>query len=152
MYKDMDGMTTQDQLLGQDDIDALLAGASLEESPEPAGGESGKEEGDTADGLLGQDDIDALLAQVGRPEEDKPGEPDDRNLPASEKASDEYVRSLSVQIYNRSLLLREPGVQVIWNALNTLPMNTGLNLNIQGMEYRTLGILHTKHLVVKNNN
>lgn len=148
-------MTTQDQLLGQDDIDALLAGADEDGSP----GSSEAEDSETAkgddsiNGLLGQDDIDALLSQVGEDkEEDEIDNPDPiAHLRGPEKVSDEYVRSLSFQIYNRSLLLREPGVQVIWNALNTLPMNTGMNLNIQGMEYKTLGILHTKHLVVKDN-
>lgn len=144
----MEGMTTQDQLLGQEDIDALLAGADSEES---AGGDPWNGEGgDTTGGLLGQDDIDALLSQVDGTQEDESDGPDPlTGLPGPKKISDEYVLSLSVHIYNRSLLLREPGVQVIWNALNTLPMNTGMNLNIQGMEYQTLGVLHTRHLVVK---
>lgn len=150
----MEGMTTQDQLLGQDDIDALLTGTDVEESPGSSGAEdsgSTKEE-DTTNDLLGQDDIDALLSQVGDDnEEDELDEPDPiERLQGPAKVSDEYVRSLSVQIYNRSLLLREQGVQVIWNALDTLPMNTGMNLNIQGMEYKTLGVLHAKHLVVKD--
>ena len=150
----MEGMTTQDQLLGQDDIDALLAGSDVEESSGPSeveGSESA--DGEDTTGLLGQDDIDALLSQVGdEKEEEEPDDPDPiARLGGPEKVSDEYVRSVSVQIYNRSLLLREPGVQVIWNALNTLPMNSGMNLNIQGMEYKTLGVLHTKHLVVKDN-
>jgi len=152
----MEGMTTQDQLLGQDDIDALLAGTDDEESPGSSGAEDSEtpKGEDTTNGLLGQDDIDALLSQVGddKEKDDEIDEPDPiGRLLGPEKVSDEYVRSLSVQIYNRSLLLREPGVQVIWNALDTLPMNTGMNLNIQGMEYRTLGILHAKHLVVKDN-
>ena len=150
----MEGMTTQDQLLGQDDIDALLAGSDVEDSSDPAeieGSESAG--GEDTTGLLGQDDIDALLSQVGDDKQDEElDDPDPiARLRGPEKVSDEFVRSLSVQIYNRSLLLREPGVQVIWNALNTLPMNSGMNLNIQGMEYKTLGVLHTKHLVVKDN-
>ena len=141
--------------MAQDDFDALLAGTDEEEST----GSSGTKDSETTNGedatngLLGQDDIDALLSQVDddKEEEDELDETDPiARLQGPEKVSDEYVRSLSVQIYNRSLLLREPGVQVIWNALDTLPMNTGMNLNIQGMEYKTLGILHAKHLVVKD--
>ena len=147
-------MTTQDQLLGQDDIDALLTDTDLEESTgssETEDSDSTKGE-DTTNGLLGQDDIDALLSQVADDKEDADFDDPDpiANLQGPAKVSDEYVRSLSVKIYNRSLLLREQGVQVIWNALNTLPMNTGMNLNIQGMEYKTLGTLHSKHLVVKD--
>lgn len=150
----MEGMTTQDQLLGQDDIDALLAGTDEDESSGPSeveGSESA--DGEDTTGLLGQDDIDALLSQVGDDKQDEElDDPDPiARLRGPEKVSDEFVQSLSVQIYNRSLLLREPGVQVIWNALNTLPMNSGMNLNIQGMEYKILGVLHTKHLVVKDN-
>ena len=144
-------MTTHDQLLGQDDIDALLAGASLEESSHSSGGGASADpkEEEPVKGMLGQDDIDALLSQFDS--DDDPGKTEPRvRLQGTERVSDDYVRSLSVQIFNHSLLSREPGVQVIWNALNTLPMNTGLNLNIQGMEYKTLGTLHTRHLVVKN--
>jgi hypothetical protein len=145
----MEGMKTQDDILGQDDIDALLAGEDLKEAPDVSEDvdEETLEQEAAGTGLLGQDDIDALLSQVGTAGEDEPDPLSSLRAPA--KVSDEYIRSLTVQLYNRSLLLREPGVQVIWNALNTLPMNTGMNLNIQGMEYKTLGILHNNHLVVK---
>ena len=149
----MEGMTTQDQLLGQDDIDALLAGAGLEEPSHSSGGgaSAAPKEEEPVKGMLGQDDIDALLSQFDSDGDDDLGETEPGvRLQGAERISDEYIRSLSVQIFNHSFLSREPGVQVIWNALNTLPMNTGLNLNIQGMEYKTLGTLHTKHLVVKN--
>jgi hypothetical protein len=102
------------------------------------------------DQLLDREDIDALLSRVGQTEEGEPVDSESiTGFGVPDKISDEYFSSLAVRIYKRSLFLREPGVQVIWNALNTLPMNTGMNLNIQGMEYKTLGVLHAKHLVVK---
>ena len=54
-------MTTQDQLLGQDDIDALLAGTDEDESSGPSeveGSESA--DGEDTTGLLGQDALHEL--------------------------------------------------------------------------------------------
>jgi len=98
------------------------------------------------DQILGQDDIDALLVRADGTDENRPL----KDLKNAEEVSDAYIHALSAQIYSRCLLSREPGVQVIWNALNTLPMNPGMNLSIQGLEYRTLRVLHTHHLVVKS--
>ena len=138
-------MTTNEELLAQDDIDSLLAGADKKEEP------AKKEEMTTNKELLGQDDIDALIAQADNKQEPDglPGKPLIKSTRRFEQKSDEDVRIMSVQLYNSGFLVRDKGVKVIWNALGTLPMNSGININIQGVEYISLGILHVKNLVVR---
>ena len=153
----MDEMTTNDDILAQDNIDALFADTENEtsgESSEEASGRPDRQgEESVSNELLGQDDIDALLAESGREQASQEISVDRHtsNRPGKPNAvSDEDVIAMSIQIHNRGYLIREEGVRVIWNALGTLPMNSGSTIHIQGMDYISLGILHEKHLVVRH--
>ena len=114
-------MTTNDKLLAQDDIDALLGEAGIEgsyasETPE-------KKE------LTLTSKKKAIIRFA--------------------KKSDNEVKDLMLLLQNSTLLEREDDVKVIWNAQGTLPMVTGSTMKIQDAEYVSLGVLHDNHLVVK---
>ena len=150
----MEGATTNNELLAQDDIDSLLTDAnqSKEEPEEPPEQPAVQEGGATSSDFLGQDDIDALFSHADKGEEPDESLPEKHvldTLDKSKRKSDEEVRAMSVQLYNRGYLTREKDVKVIWNASGTLPMNSGIVITIQGTEYISLGILHEKHLVVR---
>lgn len=118
----MEAMTTDDKLLAQDDIDALLGEAGIEGSYET-------------------DEIDII----------KPP-PIAKNKPVIRfaKRSDDEVKSLINFLQNKALLQREDDVKVIWNAIGSIPMASGLDIRIQEMEYVSLGVLRESHLVVKD--
>ena len=143
------------EIIAQDDIDALFEEAdtddSDEQSEEPSEQPDTQEEVSTGNELLGQDDIDALLAEAGNDQEPEDTSVERDPLELLSKpgtTSDEDVRTMSMQIYNQGYLVREKGVKVLWNALGTLPMNSGTIIHIQGKEYTSLGILNERHLVV----
>jgi hypothetical protein len=116
----MDGMTTEDKLLGQDDIDALLGEAGIEGNYETKGEEKGHKDPYS-------------------------------KMPAVKfgKRSDDDAKLMISILRNRAYLERGDDVKVIWNASGTIPMAAGFNINIQEMEYVSLGVLHENHLVVR---
>ncbi|MFC1820022.1 hypothetical protein ACFLZG_02920 [Thermodesulfobacteriota bacterium] len=117
----MEGMTTEDKLLAQDDIDALLGEAGIE----------GSYESDNT-------------AEPERPQLSK-----EKTIIKFAKRSDNEAKVTMTLLRNKAFLEREDDVKVIWNALGTIPMVTGINMKIQDMEYVSLGVLHENHLVVK---
>ena len=118
----MDAMTTEDRLLAQDDIDALLGEAGIEGNYETKGPHE-------------KTRLEPL-----------PKRPSIRFI----KRSDDEVRFTISLLRNKAFLEREDNVKVIWNASGTIPMASGFNLNIQEREYVSLGILHEHHLVVRD--
>lgn len=115
----MDGMTTDSKLLAQDDIDALLGEAGLEGGYEAEKSENEKN-------------------QV------------KKSSPVKfSSTNDNEVREILTTLFNKAFLEREDDIKVIWNASGVIPMATGLNVKIQGIDYASLGIIHDKHLVVK---
>lgn len=119
----MEGMITDDRLLAQNDIDALLGEAGIEGDYE-TNGLSEKVLHDT------YRKNPPSLRFIRRTENDA-------------KIALSFLRS-------KAFLEREDDVKVIWNALGTVPMASGFNINIQDREYVSLGILHENHLVVKD--
>lgn len=116
----MDGMTTDDRLLAQNDIDALLGEAGIEgnyETKAPSSHESPPK-----------------------------NSPSIRFL----KRTDEDAKSTISLLHDMAFIEREETVKVIWNALGTISMTSGFNINIQDREYISLGVLHKNHLIVKD--
>ncbi len=101
--------------------------------------------------VLAQDDIDALFNQDGESQE--PEEPPEKPFMTSGKKPEmdvvEDAAALSSQLYHMAALKRDENVKVIWNASGTLPMNSGFSMEIEGIAYTSLGVLHDKHLVVR---
>jgi hypothetical protein len=118
----MEGMTTEDRLLAQDDIDALLGEAGIEGNYE------------TNDPI------------------EKTRKDTYTKTPSLKfgKRSDDDVRFTISILRNKAFLVREEDVKVIWNASGTIPMASGFNINIQEREYISLGVLHENHLVVRD--
>jgi hypothetical protein len=119
----MDSITTDDRLLAQDDIDALLGEAGIEGNYETS-------------------------SETKRPRLAGPPKP-----PPNVRfitASDDDARTAIAILRNKAFLAREDDVKVIWNALGTIPMASGSNISIQDREYISLGVLHENHLVVKD--
>ncbi len=103
--------------------------------------------------LLSQDDVDAILTQSGLegnclPDDDKPSSAPEKKPVTAKRRSHAEARALSYKLYNKAILEREKDVSVIWNAAQIMPMESGLNLKIQGRDYITLGILNERHLIV----
>ena len=118
----MEAMTTDDKLLAQDDIDALLGEAGIE-------------------GNYETDETSTIKT---------PQEPKERPVIRFAKRSEDEVKSMIYFLRNKALLEREDNIKVIWNAAGTIPMASGFNINIQDMEYVSLGVLRENHLVVKD--
>jgi hypothetical protein len=116
----MEGMTTEDKLLGQDDIDALLGEAGIEGNYETKDMDKG------------------FKAPHEKPPSIRFG-----------KGTDNDSIMMISSLRNRAYLERGDDVKVIWNASGTIPMASGFNLNIQEIEYVSLGVLHQSHLVVR---
>ena len=114
----------------------------------------------SADGqLLAQDDIDSLLNEAGvgggnEPEESTEPEPEKKPPPTIEpiQRTEEDVENTMAQIYDRAILKREEGVRIIWNALGILPMIPGIDVEIEGKDFLSLGVLQGKHLIVSSKN
>jgi len=118
----MEGMTTEDRLLAQDDIDALLGEAGIEGRYET------KEE----------------------LQKSQPNVPKKTPSIRFTRISDDDVRVTISILRNKAFLEREDDVKVIWNASGTIPMASGFSINIQDRDYVSLGVLHENHLVVKD--
>ena len=116
----MEGMTTEDKLLAQDDIDALLGEAGLE------GGYSEKKEAPP-----------------------KVKAPAEKPVIRFSSVTDDEVRDTMSILLSKALLERDDDVKIIWNAAGTIPMATGFNMRIQDTEFMSLGTLKENHLVVK---
>jgi hypothetical protein len=115
----MEGMTTEDKLLAQDDIDALLGEAGIEGNYET--------------------------------KETTPRPHHSTATPSvrfGKISNDDVMLTISL-LRNKAFLERGDDVKVIWNASGTIPLASGFNLNIQEMEYVSLGVLHENHLVVR---
>jgi len=113
----------------------------------------------TDDKLLAQDDIDALLGEAGiegnyeaKVTTETPRNDASRNMPSLRfiKRSDDEARFTISLLRNKAFLAREADIKVIWNAIGTIPMASGFNINIQDRSYVSLGILHENHLVVRD--
>lgn len=117
----MEGMTTEDKLLAQDDIDALLGEAGIEGNYD--GENAGKKN--------------TLKLPVKKP------------VVRFSKITDEEVVATMALLKNKAWLERGDEIKVIWNASGTIPMATGFAMNIQDLEYISLGVLRDNHLVVK---
>jgi len=116
----MEGMTTDDKLLAQDDIDALLGEAGLE----------------------GGYDSDSEITGPPRGSVDK-------SLIRYTNVTDDEAHETMSLLLAKALLERDDEVKVIWNAVGTIPMATGFSMHIQDDEFESLGVLKENHLVVK---
>ena len=119
----MDGMTTDDKLLAQNDIDALLGEAGVEGNYEKKASE-----------------------------ENAPYKPAPKNSPSIRflKRTDDDAKSTISLLQHMAFIEREDTVKVIWNASGTIPMSSGFKINIQDREYISLGVLYKNHLIVKD--
>jgi len=116
----MEGMTTGDKLLAQDDIDALLGQAGLE-------------------GSYNSD----------KKAEPSPKAPVNKSVVRFSNVTEDEVHDTISILLSKALLDRDEDVKIIWNAMGTIPMATGFNKAIQDIEYESLGVLKEHHLVVK---
>jgi len=114
-------MTTDDRLLAQDDIDALLGEAGIEGSYE--------------DGLEKEKEDPKLAAEKSI-------------IRYTNITDNEVLETISI-LQSKAFLERDEDVKVIWNASGTIPMGSGFSMNIQDMEFVSLGVLKENHLVVK---
>ncbi|MBN2418306.1 MAG: hypothetical protein JXL81_02895 [Deltaproteobacteria bacterium] len=110
----------------------------------------------TEDKLLAQDDIDALLGEAGiegdydsKKEIDAPKRSLKSSIVKFSNVTDDEVHETISLLLAKALLERDDDVKVIWNAGGTIPMGAGLCMNIQNMEFESLGVLKDNHLVVK---
>jgi hypothetical protein len=117
----MEGMTTNDKLLAQDDIDALLGEAGIE----------GNYEGNYS--------------------EKKPSVKKQPEKPVVRysRITDEEVLTTMSLLRNKAWLERGDEIKVIWNASGSIPMATGFLMDIQDKGYVSLGVLRNNHLVVR---
>lgn len=116
----MEGMTTGDKLLAQDDIDALLGQAGLE----------------------GSYNSDKKAEPPPKAHVNKSA------VRFSNVTEDEVHNTISI-LLSKALLDRDEDLKIIWNAMGTIPMATGFNMVIENIEYESLGVLKENHLVVK---
>ena len=108
--------------------------------------------------LLAQDDIDALLGEAGIEENHKSDVvaresskvPDKKSKIRFSKRTQDDIKTIMNQLYNMAFLEREKDVQIIWNALGTIPLASDIGMKVQGIEYVSLGVLRKKHLIVKH--
>ena len=114
-------MVTNDQILSQEDVDALLAGADI-------GGEPSEE---TTAG-----------PEPGREESDR------KTVHASTGRSESEAREILAALCRKAIVVRDEGVRIIWNAMDSFPLSPGFNMEIQGHRYVSLGSISNAHLVV----
>ena len=110
----------------------------------------------TDDKLLAQDDIDTLLGEAGleggydsKKEVEAPPKRVNKSIVKYSNVTDNEVHETMSVLLVKALLERDNDVKVIWNAGGTIPMGAGFNMNIQNMEFESLGVLKESHLVVK---
>ena len=110
--------------------------------------------------LLAQDDIDALLGEAGLEGSYKSEKTDKEkaNLPAKNESPIRFnqislaeARKTLENLFKKTFLERDDEVRVIWNAFGSIPMVKGQKVNIQGIEYISVGTLYENHLFVKKN-
>ncbi|MCF8061897.1 MAG: hypothetical protein K9M82_05225 [Deltaproteobacteria bacterium] len=111
-------MVTNDEILSQDDVDALLAGAD-------SGGD--------------EPPVETAAAGEGH-------EP--RRVTANVKRSDAEARDILARLCRSAFVPRDKGVRIIWNADGLFPLTPGYNMEIQGRMYVSLGPFGGTHLVV----
>ena len=107
--------------------------------------------------LLAQDDIDVLLGEAGieGDYDSKKGIEIQQNRPIINSivkfsnVTDDEVHETFALLLSKALLERDDNVKVIWNAGGTIPMAAGFHMNIQNMEFESLGALKDNHLMVK---
>ena len=116
----MKRMTTEDKLLPQDDIDTLFGEGGLE------GGYCYSKEVETVARRSNKNTI----------------------VRFSSVTDDEVNETMSL-LLSRALFKRDDNIKVIWNAGGTIPMGGGFSINIQDMDFESLGVLKKSHLVVK---
>lgn len=116
----MKNMTTNGKLLAQDDIDTLLGEAGVE----------------------GNYDSEALKAKPARSSAKK------SKVRFTKRTKQDITDILGI-LHDMAFLEREEDVHIIWNAAGKIPLTTGLDMKIQGIEYVSLGVLRENHLVVK---
>ena len=117
----MESMTTDKKLLAQDDIDALLGEAGLE-----GGYKSDKKE---------------KLSSKAK---------NDSSVRFTKRSMAEAREALEILFKKTFFERKDDDLKVIWNAFGNIPMANGKKINIQGMEYVSVGILFENHLVVKS--
>jgi len=106
--------------------------------------------------ILSQEDVDALLEGAdagagsdGAPVSAAPEESHEkRSVTASGGRTDAEARELLSGLCRRAMIQRDRGVRVIWNAVGLFPLTPGYDMEIQGRNYITLGVLSNAHLVV----
>ena len=101
----MESVKTDGKLLAQDDIDALLGEAGLEEN-------------------FKSEDTNIS----------SPKEPEKKTNIINARRTQEKIKELMNILYGIAFLEREDDVRVIWNASETLPLVPGLNMKIQGID------------------
>ena len=111
-----------EQLLAQDDIDALLGEAGLD-----GGYDENKKE-----------DLPPPL-------------PSKQSSIKYAKISDKAVQDILYILHTKAYLEREDDVRIIWNASGTISMSAGMSMKIQDTDYTSLGVLFKSHLVVRHN-
>ena len=111
-------MVTADEILSQDDVDALLAGAD-------SGG-------------------DEPAAEAAASEQ----EPGRKRVAAKVKRSEAEARIILTRLCRSAFVPRDEGVRIIWNAGGLFPLTPGYNMEIQGRKYVSLGPFGNEHLVI----
>lgn len=114
-------MVSNEDILSQDDVDALLAGADSNEEPKesPATSEAASQEG-----------------------------PERKLVMANVKRSESEARDILAQLCRNAFVPRDEGVRIIWNAGGLFPLASGYNMEIQGRRYVSLGPFGDAHLVI----
>ena len=116
----MEGMTTEDKLLAQNDIDTLLGEAGFE------------------CGYITKNEFDTV-----------PKRSTKNSIVKFSNVTDDEVYETMYVLLTRALLERDDHVKIIWNAGGTIPMAIGVIMNIQDIEFESLGVFKKNHLVVK---
>ena len=111
-------MVTNDEILSQDDVDALLAGAG-----------SGGDEPE---------------AEAAAPEQG----PERKLVTANVRRSEAEARDILARLCRSAFVPRDKGVRIIWNAGGLFPLTAGYNMEIQGRRYVSLGPFGRTHLVI----
>lgn len=114
-------MVSNDDILSQDDVDALLAGAGSDEEPEGKAAASGP------------------LTKEG---------PERKMVMANVKRSDAEAKSILERLCRSAFVPRDEGVRIIWNAHGLFPLASGYDMEIQGRRYVSLGPFGDAHLVI----
>ena len=116
----MKRMTTEDKLLPQDDIDTLFGEGGLE------------------GGYCYRNEVETVARRSNK-----------NTIVRFSSVTDDQVNETMSLLLSRALFKRDDNIKVIWNAGGTIPMGGGFSINIQDMDFESLGVLKKSHLVVK---